>query len=1212
LTAFRAQHAKAAGRLAGKEGNYADILQTLVNESHPPRPAEETNAWPTFAADAGRSSSVSGGARRLQRICAQLPQWRFSLEHHVRLEADPPAKPTDKPLTPSARNRAMAFHPVIVGDHVLVADARSIVAYSLTTGEASVWFEKDAPENLLSHKLPALADLGYTLTVAEDRVLARLGVQDFIPERDHRENLSSLVCLNLKPGDNEKRPRWQVAPDEPSRGAVFEGAPVVKDGRVLIAATRVEAGQTITAIQCYPAHAERTPQVIWRRDVCSTTELHGNVRRLRHYLLTVAGSLVVYASHSGAIIALDAQTGWQVWAVRYPSQGGATIPADGSDAAGWKRDLAPCVHAAGRLYVAPADYDRVLCLDPATGSVLWERGELKIVHLLGVAQDRLIFTLPQGIRAVDAATGADVWQMPDLGTSLTPVGRGFIADDLVFWPTSMGLKVLQVDDGQQSSRFAPDPLAARFPADGLGNMVYANGCLAIAGMEKLDIYLGAAYQRAEREADVRAYPHSAKARYRLAMCEMDAGALYLAAENLRRAEQLAGTEQATLAIQARATRQELLQEIVAQAAARRDSDRAAAELDQDASSEFPAASRAQALTRLAELWTQAGQPARAVAAWQRVLDESDLHSARVEDRNGNPQQAATLATAAIDRLIQAHGPTVYAASEERARTLVDGKGVERVGTLRRLTAQFPNAAVTNGARWELAQMEEKAGRIGAASRDYRTFLRRSPDAPDAPIALVALGHIYDRGRLWSLALSTWREIASRFGTLKIPAIDAKETVGFNATWHIHSMMEYNLVGVDFPHTVQLPLLRAWEETLEPDEKMLAPGDPPTRALADEFLFFSAPTKTGGRLTCRETATGKVCWAATVPFVASWLGCSGDSVVVGGAGGVANLCMADGESLWSYPASDPLDAFRLLGQRLLFLEGGRRLLALDAETGEVLWSRWAPAARLGLRPPSGRFNPNYYAGQDRVLIQTSGGRCLMLDANSGKTIQDVVMSLHQWPRSPVGLANDRYFGLATESNQAVILDTGGKLKSKYELSAQSSLTGQLPQLVASPAAIEFLLIPRNYGTTLLPLYTARSTPGGGERLLTAAPLTTEEVSLYSRDVFYFAADNVVTAHRLKDRTALWTFPLPEPQGRWRVMRAGSTLIVWPLDCPRGEHLNSFPVFLLDAETGQVMQRVNMTLTTAKSDARTLPVVHLSAKGLTVAAPGIACRFLPAPK
>src|SRR5258708_4767326 len=128
----------------------------------------------------------------------------------------------------------------------------------------------------------------------------------------------------MKAGEKGRRLRWLATPDETKRGAVFEGAPIVQDGRVYIAATRVEGGQTITAIHCYPADAEGTPRALWRRDVSSTQELRGNEHRLRHHLLTLAGSCVVYCSHSGAIVALDADTGRNVWAVRYPTQGGTT------------------------------------------------------------------------------------------------------------------------------------------------------------------------------------------------------------------------------------------------------------------------------------------------------------------------------------------------------------------------------------------------------------------------------------------------------------------------------------------------------------------------------------------------------------------------------------------------------------------------------------------------------------------------------------------------------------------------------------------------------------------------------------------------------------------------------------------------------------------------------------------------------------------------
>src|SRR5262249_11993662 len=130
--------------------------------------------------------------------------------------------------------------------------------------------------------------------------------------------------------------------------------------------------------------------------------------RYRHQLLTLAGRHVVYASHAGSVVALDARTGRRAWAVRYPS---TVLKTPGGLAA--PRDLAPAVYADGRLYVAPADYDRILCLDPETGRVVWELPGVAVVHLLGVGNGRLIFTTPKGIRAVRAADGSDNggWQL---------------------------------------------------------------------------------------------------------------------------------------------------------------------------------------------------------------------------------------------------------------------------------------------------------------------------------------------------------------------------------------------------------------------------------------------------------------------------------------------------------------------------------------------------------------------------------------------------------------------------------------------------------------------------------------------------------------------------------------------------------------------------------------------------------------------------------
>src|SRR5262249_22716729 len=168
---------------------------------------------------------------------------------------------------------------------------------------------------------------------ASDEVYARLGKQALEPPeeagrpeerlRKDREE-SYLVCLRLQPDKGAKRLRWEARLEAPNQEiAVFEGTPVVADGRVFAAVTRFSGTRTVTAIHCYAAEAEAVPPLRWRQDVCETPELKPREQRVRHHLLTLAGSNVVYCSHSGAVVALSAATGKRAWALRYPSRGPA-------------------------------------------------------------------------------------------------------------------------------------------------------------------------------------------------------------------------------------------------------------------------------------------------------------------------------------------------------------------------------------------------------------------------------------------------------------------------------------------------------------------------------------------------------------------------------------------------------------------------------------------------------------------------------------------------------------------------------------------------------------------------------------------------------------------------------------------------------------------------------------------------------------------------
>ncbi len=176
----------------------------------------------------------------------------------------------------------MAFFPVLATDKVIVADARTVTAFDLHTGRGEEWFDANRmrPSFTAELSLPAPADLRYSLTVADDCVLARLGTQDICDPKKDGEVESLLACLDLEPGPSGKRLRWLVRFATRDAG-FFEGAPVVQDGRVFVAVTRSTPDKTVTAVHCYALEARGTPPLRWSREVCETREFQVGDRRRR-------------------------------------------------------------------------------------------------------------------------------------------------------------------------------------------------------------------------------------------------------------------------------------------------------------------------------------------------------------------------------------------------------------------------------------------------------------------------------------------------------------------------------------------------------------------------------------------------------------------------------------------------------------------------------------------------------------------------------------------------------------------------------------------------------------------------------------------------------------------------------------------------------------------------------------------------------------------
>ncbi len=484
LAEFRRRYPDAAGALAGQNGVYAKILDKSLATLVQAKIRNNDEPWTTFGGDPTRNRVLSQAP--FVPLWEDGPTWRVKLPTLARAGTEPLVERAT-PL------RSLAFHPVIVNQQILIADHRSVISYHLTTGKELFRYDL---------KTAGLIDPGvgldaklllprFTLSADQERAYVRLGRHEIGARNLEKAGASYLVCLDLtQPERAKKRELWHIrAGGADKTHAFFEGSPLVRDGRIYIALSKLAGGRTSTSIVCYDTLGRQR----WTREVCDIPEfdVDGSSVRQRQHLLTWAAGQIVYCAHAGAIVAVDAWTGQPSWGVRYPSRGPLTADLDPSP-----RDLAPCLAGEGHVFAAPLDSDRLFCLDAVSGSVRWELEGVEIGHLLGTGHGRLYATTRDGVMAVEVDSGRIAWAQPTDG-KLPSLGRGLIAGGWLFWPTrdaqlpgravtlSNGRQQREVDVPGEPSYFEPS-LLHNLPA---GNWAFGQGCLAIAGASELIVYV---------------------------------------------------------------------------------------------------------------------------------------------------------------------------------------------------------------------------------------------------------------------------------------------------------------------------------------------------------------------------------------------------------------------------------------------------------------------------------------------------------------------------------------------------------------------------------------------------------------------------------------------------------------------------------------------------------------------------------------------------
>ena len=122
LEAFAAAYPNAGGALAGRKGPYLNILAEALRSDGLTLPAQPDGRWPTFAGSPTRSRVVPG------TVDVGSLQWRVELESISPGRAFPSRR---GPVSPIAADRLLAYHPIVLGDQVIVCDDDRILAYDL-------------------------------------------------------------------------------------------------------------------------------------------------------------------------------------------------------------------------------------------------------------------------------------------------------------------------------------------------------------------------------------------------------------------------------------------------------------------------------------------------------------------------------------------------------------------------------------------------------------------------------------------------------------------------------------------------------------------------------------------------------------------------------------------------------------------------------------------------------------------------------------------------------------------------------------------------------------------------------------------------------------------------------------------------------------------------------------------------------------------------
>ncbi len=335
--------------------------------------------------------------------------------------------------------------------------------------------------------------------------------------------INRLTAYDLQTG----RSTWEVGgpslndPFElPLAGTFFFGAPVV-DGRDLFVVSEKNDEIRLQALDA------ATGKPRWSQLIAhSQTKISMDVgRQWLSAPVAVGDGVIVCPTTVGWIVAIDRSTHGILWAYRYQELNSQS-DAEPQDEAVQPANLnerwaaAPPVIVGDRVIFTPPEESRLICLSLSDGQQVWTEPRNSALFLAGVFGDEAVIVYDQSIRSINIKKPSQRRTLNFKSADARPAGRGVAVQDRYYLPLTSGellainLKTMQLE-GTSYLPSSADPEMNQF-----GNLAMYRGMLVSLSPQGLVAFEPKLSIEAELQQQLTADPQSAPAAVRKAELEL--------------------------------------------------------------------------------------------------------------------------------------------------------------------------------------------------------------------------------------------------------------------------------------------------------------------------------------------------------------------------------------------------------------------------------------------------------------------------------------------------------------------------------------------------------------------------------------------------------------------------------------------------------------------------------------------------------------------